>query len=385
MREAAYYGVALYARLAHADRSRPVSRPRRFLLVRLDLLGDVLFSMQGVEQLRAAYPDAYIAVLVLPYTAPLARLYDSVDDVFTVDTNRIRTIRGLLDPRTWLDYWAVVRQLRSAQFDVAVSLSGQMASLWAHLSGAPKTVGYAGEAYPHMLTDPVPGGRFTWRIPDIQYVGRLIESVGAAPIDFPPVLPVPERAREAGKRALRDAGIDGDRPLVLIHAGALNGSAKRWPQGNWSRFADDLVERSGAQIVLIGAAGDAPLADEVRSGAESRLITLAGKTDIEALIGVIAASDLVASGDSGPLHMASAAGRATLAVFGPNDPRVHGPFRPVAGSRLLRADIVCSPCYSLAATAECPLGDPICMRLVTPEPMVQAALDLLQPAAKTSF
>jgi heptosyltransferase-2 len=115
------------------------------------------------------------------------------------------------------------------------------------------------------------------------------------------------------------------------------------------------------------------------------LVSLAGKTDIEELIGVIAAADLVASGDSGPLHLASAAGRPTLSVYGPTDPRIHGPYRPMAPSRLLRSDIVCSPCYSMAATAECPLGDPVCMRLVTVGPMVRAALDLLQPAAKTSF
>jgi ADP-heptose:LPS heptosyltransferase len=157
----------------------------------------------------------------------------------------------------------------------------------------------------------------------------------------------------------------------------MNGSAKRWPAANWSRFIDDVASRSGAQVVLVGAAGDAPLTEDVRRSSATAPVSLAGKTDIEALIGVIASADLLASGDSGPLHLAAAVGIPTLAVFGPNDPRVHGPFRPAAGGRLLRADIVCSPCYSLAATAECPLGDPICMRLVTPEPMVQAALELL--------
>jgi ADP-heptose:LPS heptosyltransferase len=156
--------------------------------------------MQGVEQLRARYPDAYIAVLVLPYTASLARLYDSVDEVFTVDTNRIRTLRGLLDPRTWLDYRSVVQVLRARHFDVAVSLSGQMGSLWAHLSGASRSVGYLKEAYPHLLTDPVPGGRFDWRIPDTSYVTRLVETLGAPPLNGPPVLPLPQRVLDAGRR-----------------------------------------------------------------------------------------------------------------------------------------------------------------------------------------
>jgi ADP-heptose:LPS heptosyltransferase len=139
------------------------------------------------------------------------------------------------------------------------------------------------------------------------------------------------------------------------------------------------------QIALIGSAADAPLVEEVRRRTRTPVISLAGKTDIEALIGVIAHADLVASGDSGPLHLAAAAGRPVLSVYGPTDPRIHGPYRPVAPVRLLRSDIVCSPCYSMAATAECPLGDPVCMKLVRPEPMVRAALALLQPAANTSF
>lgn len=375
----------MYGQITRADRPRPTGEPRRFLLIRLDLLGDVLHSMQGVQQLRARYPDAYIAVLVLPYTAPLARLYDSVDEVFTVDTNLIRTLRGLLDPRTWLRYWLAMQALRARQFDVAVSLSGQMGSLWAHMSGAPRTVGYASEAYPHLLTDPVPGGRFDWRIPDTDYVSRLVETLGAPPLEGPPLLPVPGRVRAAGRRVLDGAGIDDTRPLVLIHAGSINGSAKRWPAGNWSRLADDLSGRADVQFALIGSAADAPLAEAVRRGAGVPMVSLAGKTDIETLIGVIARADLVVSGDSGPLHLAAAAARPVLAVYGPTDPRIHGPYRPVAPVQLLRSDIVCSPCYSMAATAECPLGDPICMRLVTVGPMVRAALDLLQPAAKTSF
>jgi lipopolysaccharide heptosyltransferase II len=235
------------------------------------------------------------------------------------------------------------------------------------------------------LTDPVPGGRFHWRIPDVEYVSRLIETIGAPPIDVPPVLPIPDRVRAAGREALVEAGVDLNRPLVVIHAGSINGSAKRWPVSHWSRFVDQLHARSGAQIVSIGSAADASLAEEVRAGAAAPVISVAGKTDIESLIGLIAHADLVASGDSGPLHLAAAAERPLLAVYGPTDPRIHGPFRPIAPVRLLRSDIVCSPCYSMAATAECPLGDPVCMRLVSVESMVERALELLQPAAKTSF
>src|SRR5579875_476414 len=51
------------------------------LVIRIDLLGDVLLSMTAVEGLRVRYPHAHLTMLTLPYTAPLARLYTAVDEV----------------------------------------------------------------------------------------------------------------------------------------------------------------------------------------------------------------------------------------------------------------------------------------------------------------
>ena len=75
--------------------------------------------------------------------------------------------------------------------------------------------------------------------------------------------------------------------------------------------------------------------------------------------------------------MAVALGRPLLAVYGPTDPAIYGPYRPVGQTVVLRADLPCSPCYTATAVAECPLGDTICMRLVTVESMLDNARRIL--------
>jgi ADP-heptose:LPS heptosyltransferase len=153
-------------------------------------------------------------------------------------------------------------------------------------------------------------------------------------------------------------------------------------------------------VVLAGAASDVGIAREVLARAED-VVSLVGRTSVEELVALLAEANLVATGDSGPLHLAVALGVPLLAVYGPTDPAVHGPYNPVGPVVVHRRDLACSPCYTMAAVAECPLGDPICMRLVSVREMVASAVRLLetpgrqtqsarggataQPEANTSF
>jgi hypothetical protein len=72
-----------------------------------------------------------------------------------------------------------------------------------------------------------------------------------------------------------------------------------------------------------------------------------------------------------------------VSVFGPTDPAVYGPYHPRAPAVVLRHDLPCSPCYTMASGAECPLGDPICMRLVTVTQVVQSVLEVLTSSQRS--
>ena len=334
--------------------------------------------MPAVEALRGAYPGARITLLTLPYTASLARTYAEVDEVVSVDTNRIRTISGLLSLHTWLEYWRVFRQLRGRQIDLCLSAHGRMASLWAFLSGSRRSFGYAREAYPFVLSDRIPGGRYEERMHEVEYVRRLADYVGVVGAPQRLSVPVPDSAREAVAARLAAHGVAVADSIVVIHAGSVHPAAKRWPAARWSRFADEVQKRTGARPILIGSQSDEPVVREVLRRASMPIVSLVGQTTVEELVALIARADLLASGDSGPLHLAVALERPVVAVYGPTDPFIYGPYRPRAAAHVHRRDLPCSPCYPYSGMPECPLGDPICMRLVSVEEMVESALELLE-------
>lgn len=373
------WGGLVY-RFIHRQRPWP-ERIRSILIVRVDLLGDVLFTMPAVLALRERYPDARIVMLTLGYTAPLARLYPAVDEVVAVDTNRIRTLRGLVDPATWLGYGEVLNRLRSEQFDLAISMSGQMGSLCAFLSGARRVIGYAEEAYRFLLTDPVPGGRYGERRHEVTYDLALARKAGAVHETGGLELPLTPQVQRDAEELLREHGIGSSDRVVVIHGGSNNGAAKRWPAEYWARFAEEVQEATGSAIVLVGASSDATVAEEIRALSEAHIVSLVGKTDVPGLAGVIQRADVVASGDSGPLHFAVALGRPLVSLYGPTDPQVYGPFRPRAPVLLHRRDLPCSPCYTgHNDISVCPLGHHLCMRLITVEEVTRSAVQLLREA-----
>jgi lipopolysaccharide heptosyltransferase II len=315
-------------------------------------------------------------MLTLPYAAALARLYPEVDEVIEVDTNRIRSVGGLLAISTWKGYASVLRNLRGENFDVAVSVNGRMASLWAWMSKAPRATGFEGEAYPFMLGDALTGGRYARRRHEVEYVRELAEQLGAmAPTRLN--IPVPDWARKEIEERLSALGVDRSDTLMVVHGGSVNGNAKRWPASHWSRFIDSLASEARIKVILVGAEADAAVTGEVIRGTKSPIVSLVGQTDIPQLVALLARADLVATGDSGPLHLAVALDRPVLGVYGPTDPAIYGPYGAHAPTVVHRADLPCSPCYSASASADCPLGDAICMRLVSVEQMVVSAKALL--------
>ncbi len=160
-------------------------------------------------------------------------------------------------------------------------------------------------------------------------------------------------------------------PIVAMHAGARNGQAKRWPTRHFAALADQLAEELDALVVVTGAPNEAPLAREIARTARHPLLNISGKTTLPQLIAILAESDVLVTGDSGPMHIACAVETPVVVMHGPTDPALSGPSSPDA--IILRHKLWCSPCYDASSTAECRFGNPICMKAIAPR-MVFAAV-----------
>ncbi len=381
--------IGSWGRITGLTRPYPRFDPakvRKILVLRLDLLGDVLLSMPAVEALHERYPDAEIWMMTVPYTAAIPARYPFVTRVVSLDTNAIRSPRNLLRPSTLREWYGTYRLLRRQRFDLAVSLFGLMASIWAFMSGATHRLGYSKEAYPLLHTRTLPGMRYDRREHEVRWCLRLAELAGSPQQPRYMTLEVEPGAAERMREVLESHGVSATTLLVGVHAGSINGSAKRWPATHWAELADRLHDDYGATVVLTGSKSELPIARAVAGAMRSTPLVLTGATTVNELAAVLARCDLVLSGDSGPLHMAVALGRPTVSVYGPTDPGISGPYpRPGQTAIVLRTGIGCSPCYNALSTAECPYGNTACMHHLTVDRMDRAVRHVLRARTLTAL
>jgi heptosyltransferase-2 len=149
------------------------------------------------------------------------------------------------------------------------------------------------------------------------------------------------------------------RPQLSLCPGAEYGPAKRWPASYFSKIANEFIKLHNARVVILGAAKDRDCAAAVAADclkAENKT----GQTSLEEFMTELTRSRLVLCNDSGSMHLASALGVPTVALFGSTEPRRTGPLGP--RTVVMREHVSCSPCF----LRECPL-DFSCMRSLTVE------------------
>jgi heptosyltransferase-1 len=131
--------------------------------------------------------------------------------------------------------------------------------------------------------------------------------------------------REWPSLAMQDARREiGESPFALLNPGAAWPN-KRWPPERFGAVATFLREVRGLRSLVLWGPGEAPLAHAVVE-ASSGAATLAPPTRIRDVLELARSASLMISGDTGPLHIAAAAGTPLVAIFGPTDPSRNGPF-----------------------------------------------------------
>jgi heptosyltransferase II len=316
---------------------------RRLVIRAPNWLGDAVMALPAMGALRAALPDATIAVAAIPSIAPLfaEQTNAAQDELLTVDNPRREA-----------------KALAERQFDAAVLLPNSFRSAWvARGARTPQRWGFSGNIRGWLLTKSVPHPRA--RVHQSEWYLHLVRGLGfETPPSMPRVSVTPATARRAAT-LLEKYGVEPGMPLVGFAPGAAYGHAKRWPPGRVAELLRRLIAERGARCVLVGAAGDSETGREIESQLplEPRVINLIGRTDLRVFAGVLAACDAFVANDSGAMHLAAAVGLPVTAIFGPTDERVTA---PLGDHDVLIHDVFCRPCM----LRDCPI-DHRCMKGIT--------------------
>ena len=327
-------------------------------------LGDAVMSLPAIRTIREVFPHAHLAVLARPSVADLYARERSIDRVIEYPA-----LKGLGARRQF------AAGLRAQRFDGAILLQNAFdAALIAWLAEIPERIGYDRDARGRLLTRavavPEPG-----EIPRHErfYYLELLRRAGLIerfPVTTEIRLDRLDDARASGAAALKVLGMNG--AAVGVSPGAAYGNAKRWLPERFAESARQVAATLDAGVVVFGSAGERELCEAVmqdlrRTGVQA--CNLAGETSLNDFIDLASACRVFLTNDSGAMHVASAAGVPTLAVFGATDDVTTGPTGSLA--RVVREHAECSPCL----LRECPI-DHRCMTRVSADRVAAEALTL---------
>ncbi|MGD0617794.1 MAG: lipopolysaccharide heptosyltransferase II [Bryobacteraceae bacterium] len=328
-------------------------------------IGDAVMSLPALRAIRTRYPEARVSVLARPWVLDLYARERFADEIVPYSCRNLR------------EKFKLAISLRG-RFDRAILLQNAFeAAALAFVAGIPERIGYARDGRSVLLTRAVPVPK-AGEIPRQQrfYYLELLRRAGI--IDYLPAAGEPirlegaENAREEGRALLSESGLQS--PVVGVSPGAAYGGAKRWLPERFAEAAVSIARSTGSHVAVFGSTAERQICGDVRSAISARGIlahNFAGETTLARFISLAAACNLFLTNDSGAMHIASALGVPTVAVFGATDDTTTGPTGPLA--RVVRHTVECSPCL----LRECPI-DHRCMTGVSSDQVARTALELLK-------
>ncbi|GAB5495279.1 MAG: lipopolysaccharide heptosyltransferase I [Phycisphaerales bacterium] len=289
--------------------------PRRILIIRPSALGDVCRSVPLAAALKEKWPDASISWLVNAPYADAVSAHPAVDEVIPFDRKGMGATSRKLNPLPALRF---MRELRCRRFDITIDAQGLLRSgLFTLATRARLRVGYADARELGWLglnrKVNVPSHTHT-----VDRMLALLTPLGLS-CDNPDMRLY--STQEAQNTIKGDSQLDA--PFIVLAPTSL-WPGKRWPIDRFAELAE-RIRTLGLNIVVIGAPGEenqcTPLIE--MDGVIDRI----GKTSVGEMMAIIERARLVVANDSAALHMAVGLQVPIVALFGPTDTALVGPYQ----------------------------------------------------------
>ncbi|HEX6279488.1 MAG TPA: lipopolysaccharide heptosyltransferase I [Pyrinomonadaceae bacterium] len=289
----------------------------RVLFVKLGAIGDIVHALPALAAARRAMPDATIDWVVERRSAEILRGSPAIDELIEVDTRAIRDIRS--PDRILSAIKTQAASIRGREYDVALDLQGLWKSaMIAKVSGARRRVGFGREG----LREPAARVLYNEKIdiePRINVIEKNLALVRSAleladdgvELEFP-IDTRPEHRMEADSIA----GKAGRKFALLNPAGGW--VTKLWRAEDYGKLAGRLAREAGLDPIIVSGPGEEDLA--------ARAIDAAGGVDViraepslKGFFELAKRAAVYVGGDTGPTHIAVAAGAPVVGIYGPTE------------------------------------------------------------------
>ncbi|MBF0493778.1 MAG: glycosyltransferase family 9 protein [Candidatus Omnitrophica bacterium] len=330
---------------------------KSILFVTLSNLGDIILSTPVLEALSRKYPSAGIDVICGQAGAEMLKKHHAVREI-TVSTRKkvLQRIEQLAE-------------LRQKAYDIVVDLKNPLLPAFTGRRRFRYLLNLACSYFRRTKVGKVLNGRVVGGEHKVnEHLSKLaLCGIDASDPEF--FCLVDENDEILAENILQNVK---GRKMIILNPGAKS-HLKRWSAAKFAELAKKLKEKINAAIIVVGAAEDRLIVDEILSFAKTDLVDMCGKTSVGELMALMSKADLVVTNDSAPLHMASVVNAPTVAVFGPTDERKYG---PVSGRhKVIKPAVLCRPCGK--ALCKIKGKDEGCINDVTVAEVFSASLALL--------
>lgn len=312
----------------------------RILVIRYRFIGDTVLMIPFLRNLRQAYPDATIDVLVGPVSGEVLTECPYVDELIVFDTTRKHKYENTKQEKK--SFFSYVKLLKSRNYDKAYVLKRSFSSAaLAFFAGIPERTGFNTEGRGIFLTKKVP------------YVADTHEVECFLDVLRHDGFPVNDNYLENWVSEESDRKIDGifnglniaDELKVLIHATSGNVN-KQWPLEYFAQIVKHLSNNSGAKVFYTGTQKDSGIYSQIRRLTGENLakepVNLCGKLSIQDSTALINRMNFVVGSDSGTLHIAASLNIPVIGIYGPMNPVKWQAWGDIHEAVYL--DLDCIPC-----------------------------------------
>jgi heptosyltransferase I len=287
------------------------SAPENICVLRLSAIGDTCHALAVIRNLQDNWPDARITWIIGRTEATL------MGDIRDVEFITFDKAQGLAA------YRHVRRQLAGRRFDVALCMHASMrANLLCREIPSAVRVGF----------DRARARDFQWlftnrRIPAakgehaLEAMLGFARHIGARPTDLRWDIPLGEAERAFATQYSAPKTV-----IVSPLSSQRSRNFRNWPADRFVAVTRYLRERHAANVIVTGgkSALELEYADAIAS--QGGAVNLVGRTSLKQLHALIAAADVVLCPDSGPAHMATAAGTPVIGLYATTNPDRTGPY-----------------------------------------------------------
>ncbi len=348
----------------------------RILFVKLGAIGDIIHTLPALAHVRSIMPDAAIGWVAEKRSAEILRGNPLIDELIEVDTRAMR--EGSLVDDMIPEIRRQIGGLRKVKYDIAIDFQGLLKSAAiAKLSGSKRRWGFSRRSLREpasrvVLTDTVD-------VPTALHVIEKNLRLASTALDLPehhgkPEFPVFTTAEHREEAASVASLASGGRYALLNPAGGW--VTKLWPAENYGALAALIHQRTGITPIIVAGPKESELAERAVAADPSRQ-AFAASPSLKGFFELARGAQIYIGGDTGPTHLAIAAGAPIVGIFGPTEWWRNGSTNP-ADICVERTDIECRlNCHRRTC------GEWICMD-ISPSAVLDAVVSRLETAQRSN-